>query len=444
MSDSRLAPQSAGTGFGMVVSGAGDVNGDGFHDVLVGGLGETDERGEVWLFLGSSEGLRTDAVWSVQGPHPGSQFGICVAGLGDVNGDGLDDFGVGAPRVSATLDRQGAASLYFGSSNALSTNANWTLLGGRETGFLGGQISAAGDVNGDGFGDVSVSAQNYGAMVQSAGLVMVFHGSVDGLKSIPDWEVRGDQPGGSFGASPTLAGEVNRDGFDDLVVGEPNRTGEYSNEGRVYLYLGSKTGLSKEPAWTARFRPPNETPVHAAAQLLGNIVCGAGDVNADGWPDLLVAAYYASNGERHEGMALVFHGSKGGFPALPSWLAEANQPNARLGSGAAPAGDVNGDGFGDIVLGAPTADRAFPDEGLAAVFYGSPEGLSRDPAWTAEGGQRTASLGNSVAGVGDVNGDGFADMAVAAPGIERGGRRWGPSPCTTEGMADSPTPLVGC
>jgi len=320
------------------VAGAGDVNGDGFDDVLVGGLTVADERGQTWLFLGSRQGIHTNAAWSVQGPHPGSQYGIWVASLGDVNGDGLADFGVAAPRTTITLDRQGAAYAYFGSSNVLATNASWTLIGNREAGFLGGAVSAAGDVNGDGFGDVIVCAINHSAGTPGAGRVMVFHGSPAGPKLAPDWEVHGDQTGGSFGASALAAGDVNRDGFDDLVIGEPNRDEEFPDEGRVYLYLGSKTGLSKKPAWTANFRPPDETPEHAAVQLFGNIVCSAGDVNRDGWPDLLVAAYYGTNGQRHQGMALVFHGSGSGFPSLPSWQVGGDQPHARLGSAVAAAG----------------------------------------------------------------------------------------------------------
>lgn len=423
--ESVLMPTEPGTGFGMVVAGAGDVNGDGYADVLVGGLTEADERGAAWLFLGSPQGVKTNAAWTAQGPHPGSQFGSDVAPLGDVNRDGFADFGIGAPRFRATHDRQGAAYVYFGAKAGPSSGPDWTFLGEYEGAFVGGTVTAAGDVNGDGFDDVLVSGNNYGAAAPAAGFVMVFHGSAGGLPSRPNWVTRGDQLSGSFGVAARAAGDVNRDGFDDVLIGEPNRNEEFSNQGRVYLFLGSANGLALQPAWATTYRPKDLTLVQLDYQLFGNVIGGAGDLNGDGWPDIFVAAYHATRGELHEGRVFVFHGSPAGFPESPSWSVEANQAHARLGTSAASAGDVNGDGFPDLVVGAMVADRHFPDEGFAGVFYGSKKGLPSEPNWTREGAQRTAYLGQSVAGAGDVNGDGFADVLVAAHGREREGKRWG-------------------
>lgn len=409
-----------GTGFAIAVAGAGDVNGDGYKDVLIGGLNEADENGNAWLFYGSPQGVQTNAAWRVTGPHPGSLFGIHVASVGDVNGDGYDDIGVGASRFRRTHDRQGAAFIYYGNTNGPSLEPSWTVEGQYEAAFVGGATCAVGDVNGDGFGDVAVAGNNYGVVTSSAGFVLVFHGSNKGLGTSPAWEARGTQRGGNFSIISSAL-DVNRDGFADLIVGEPNYSGDFAHEGQIHLYCGSTNGLSAQPVWTTAYRPLGEPLVQNSYQLFGNSVGTAGDVNADNWPDLVVGAYYATNGELHEGKVLVYHGSPTGFPNLPSWTIELNQPRAHLGHSVSLAGDVNGDGFSDIIFGAPEAGRNSLSEGLAAVVYGSKNGLSSEPSWTLDGTHPQARMGQSVSGLGDVNGDGFDDVVIAESGYRREG-----------------------
>ena len=145
----------------------------------------------------------------------------------------------------------------------------------------------------------------------------------------------------------------------------------------------------------------------------------AGDVNGDGYADVIVGA------KNYTGRAYVYHGSAGGLSALPAWMDQINHPSARLGHAVGTAGDVNGDGYADVVIGAPLYVNGDSYEGKAYVFHGSAAGLSAAPDWDAEGNHQGAQFGWSVSTAGDVNGDGYADVIVGArhytdPGDEEG------------------------
>lgn len=116
-----------------------------------------------------------------------------------------------------------------------------------------------------------------------------------------------------------------------------------------------------------------------------------------------------------EGRVLLFHGAPTGISHVPAWFADGGQEGEQLGSSVAAAGDVNGHGCGDVIVGARLVDDGEIDEGRAVIFLGSPAGLATQPAWIVEGGQNGARFGASVASAGDVNGDGFADVIVGAP-----------------------------
>src|SRR6185436_2718723 len=143
-----------------------------------------------------------------------------------------------------------------------------------------------------------------------------------------------------FGFSVAGAGDVNGDGYDDLAVGAPNYQDDQIQEGRVFLYLGSPGGLPTLPSWTA--------DGNQQQGQFGSVVAGAGDVNGDGYADLLVTTPvgYPVQGL---GRAVVYHGSASGLPATPAWSIVADQASAAFGSAAASAGDVNGDGYADVI-----------------------------------------------------------------------------------------------
>ncbi|HEY3352732.1 MAG TPA: integrin alpha, partial [Polyangia bacterium] len=142
---------------------------------------------------------------------------------------------------------------------------------------------------------------------------------------------------------------------------------------------------------------------------LGTSVAAAGDVNGDGYADVIVSAPYfqptAFGADR--GRVYVFLGGPAGLAATPAWTVTGDQDYARFGLVVAGAGDVNGDGFDDVIIGAPFYDHGAADTGRATVYLGSAAGLGATPAWTIYGDAAGALLG-AVAGAGDVNGDGYA------------------------------------
>jgi hypothetical protein len=191
-----------------------------------------------------------------------------------------------------------------------------------------------------------------------------------------------------------------------VIVGACSFDNGQTDEGRAYVYNGSVTGLSVTPDWTAESD-------QALAQY-GNWVSVAGDVNGDGYSDVIVGARYYDNGQSDEGRAYVYHGSATGLSVTPDWTAESDQALAYFGWSVSVAGDVNGDGYSDVIVGAPWYDNGQSDEGCAYVYHGSVTGLSTTPEWTAESDLADAAFGYSVSAAGDVNGDGYSDVIVGA------------------------------
>src|SRR4030095_13375966 len=150
----------------------------------------------------------------------------------------------------------------------------------------------------------------------------------------------------------------------------------------------------------------------------GMSVATAGDVNGDGFSDVIVGAHWYDNGQNAEGRAFVYLGSGGGTGSLASLNMATQQDGAAGGSAVAPAGDINGDGYSDYVVGAPFFDNGQTDEGAGFVYLGEPDDSS--PAIPLEFNQADAHVGSSIAGAGDVNGDGYADVIVGAPEYDNG------------------------
>src|SRR6266568_8640711 len=166
--------------------------------------------------------------------------------------------------------------------------------------------------------------------------------------------------------------------------------------------------------------------------LFGWSVGTAGDVNGDGYDDAIVGAYQYSNGQTDEGRAFVYYGSASGLSLTANWTAEGDQANAYFGTSVGTAGDVNGDGFDDVIVGAPDYTIGQTGEGRAYVYLGGADGLSLTPVWTAEGDQTYGHFGGSVGTAGDVNGDGFDDIIVGSPYYDNGMcPMWAAPTCTT-------------
>jgi hypothetical protein len=385
--------------FGWSVGTAGDVNGDGYADVIVGAAyydnGQYSE-GQAFVFHGSAAGLSATPDWTAESDQLYAHFGWSVGTAGDVNGDGYADVIVGAWGYR----NGGGAFVYHGSPAGLSTTPNWTAESDQNSAFFGESVGTAGDVNGDGYADVIVGAPNYDNGQPDEGRAFVYHGSAAGLSTSPDWTAESNRDFTFFATAVGTAGDVNGGGYADVIVGASDR---------ALVYHGSAAGLSTTADWTIDEGPS-----------FGDAVGTAGDVNGDGFADAIVGEWAHKDGQNAEGGAFVYHGSAAGLSTSPDWAAESNQEYAYFGWSVGTAGDVNGDGYADVIAGAYKYDTRGADEGKAFVYHGSAAGLSTTPGWTGGANQQDAHFGYSVGTAGDVNGDGYADFIVGAPDIDHG------------------------
>jgi hypothetical protein len=404
---SQTSQQTSGQ-IGASVASAGDVNGDGYSDVIVG-AGLDGTGGRAYLYLGSATGLGTTPAWTMDGPQAGAAFGWSVAPAGDVNGDGYADVLIGAENYSGVAVQEGAAYLVLGSPSGLAATTAWSAFGDQAQELFSRSLASAGDVNGDGYSDVIVAAMNFDGNLYRQGKAFVYLGSPTGLSPTPAWTALGNQEGASFGYSVAGAGDVNGDGYSDVVVGAYGYDNGEDSEGRAFLYLGSASGLATTPAWTAE---GNQVSANFGAS-----VASAGDVNGDGRSDVIIGAENYDNGQLNEGRAFLYLGSPGGLAIFPVWSAESDKINAKYGSSVASAGDVNADGFSDVIVGAWQYDGGQIDEGRAYVYLGNVNGLSLVPLWQRESDTAYSRYALCVASAGDVNGDGFSDIIVAAPAL---------------------------
>jgi hypothetical protein len=341
------------------------------------------------------------------------------------------------PSLEIDLDESESPHPIITSANVITasiSDADWMAEGNQTSAHLGSSVASAGDVNGDGYDDVIVGVPGYRyAQWASAGAVFVWYGSPSGLgvagnPSNADWQVLNDQ-GGNLGHSVGTAGDVNNDGYDDVIVGAPTfHIDELNLAGAAFVWYGSDEGLGGDGTtdgadWVAHG--------NQSAAWFGESVTTAGDVDKDGYDDIIVGASYHDNDQiPSAGAAFVWHGSLAGLGATGTisntdWLVQGDQENARTGLSVSTAGDVNGDGFDDVIVGAYGYDNDgfdFPG-GAAFVWHGSesglgPDGTQDDADWMADGDKSDARYGVSVGTAGDVNGDGYDDVIVGAPGFD--------------------------
>ena len=170
--------------------------------------------------------------------------------------------------------------------------APWMTSADRAAACYGTAVASAGDVNGDGYDDVIVGAPGYNNGAGEAGAVFVYHGSAAGLSTIANWRAVANRANAAFGFSVATAGDANVDGYDDILVGAPGPETDEQSRGRVFVYHGSASGLRTAPsAGTGPSPKPDGQIVFAqAGARFGSAVATAGDVNADGFVDVLIGA----------------------------------------------------------------------------------------------------------------------------------------------------------
>ena len=226
--------------------------------------------------------LTWEPLWTVEGSQEqqGSRFSSAVALAGDLNDDGHPDAVVGADKWLVGGTKHAAAFVYLGSAGGLETTYSLLLTPTNSDDILSTAVDGAGDVNGDGVDDLIVGApghkeDGYGG---KAGAAFIYYGSNTLLDGNFDWWKHGEGADAKFGASVAGVGDVNDDGYDDLLIGSPGyNNGDLADAGRMYLFLGSDSGLSNTPAWSY-------TGTQAKSRL-GARVSAAGDVNHDGHAD---------------------------------------------------------------------------------------------------------------------------------------------------------------
>ncbi len=380
---------------GQSVASAGDVNGDGHLDLIVG----VPAAGEAFVFHGAVDGPSTTPDWTGSGL---ADFGWSVASAGDVNADGYADVIIGAPLAPGV--ELGRVYMALGSATGLEMSWwEWSPYLESHDNHVGASVSSAGDVNGDGHADVIIGSPG---LSEESGSARVFHGDATVLEGTPAWAAMGAHAGAQLGWCVSSAGDVNGDGYADVIVGAPGFDDVAYNEGRAHVYLGSASGLSPVPAWTFTGSEANEN--------VGEAVACAGDVNGDGYDDVIVGAPGQDIGQTER--VFVFHGSSTGLSTTPDWETTSGL-DAEFGGSVGPAGDVNGDGYDDLIVGARLYDGiAAAEEGAALIFAGSGDGIVETAIWFVESDDAAAHFGTWVRTAGDLNGDGTSEIIVGAPG----------------------------
>ena len=268
-----------------------------------------------------------------------------------------------------------------------------------------------GDLNGDGYSEVSIGGPKLDGFGTKAGAVLTYNGKPTGVPTSPPFiSDPTTQTGARFGDAVSLAGDIDGDGFADLVGGAPTHNPGGAVVGSAYVYRGSATTLGG-PVYRSL-----DHPVPLAGARFGAVIAGGGDLNGDGLADLAIAAPDHSAPAAGAGAVYVYYGPISGSMPSVTLPSPTGEPGAKFGFSLSLAGDVDADGYSDLVVGAPHADNGQTDEGNVYLYFGGPTGLNTTPqVLDSPDGQGGEAFGFAVTGASDLNGDGFADIVAGAP-----------------------------
>ena len=415
---------------GSTFPGAGETCGDGVVNDCEDTLGEAAGAcaavsGEI--SLGSADAKLSGEVSS-------DYAGFSVSSAGDVNDDGYDDLLVGAYREDSGTGA-GAAYLVFGpvSGEVSLGSADAKLTGEARKDYAGYSVSTAGDVDDDGYDDLFVGAPTEDSGGTDAGAAYLVLGPASGEVSLAsaDAKLAGEAVGDHAGESVSGAGDINDDGYDDLLVGACAEDHSSSKAGAAYLVLGPVSGAVSLGSADAKLTG------EGSGDCAGVSVSSAGDVDDDGYGDLLVGARYEDRGGWRAGAAYLILGPVSGEVSLADADAKliGEESEDYAGTSVSSAGDVNDDGHDDLLVGASGADigsdcgdttdfrarhaamaASICEAGAAYLVYGPVSGTvslgSTGARLTGEG--ESDSAGHSVSAAGDVNDDGYGDLLVGA------------------------------
>lgn len=450
---------------GYSLNYAGDVNGDGMDDLLIGAPGHGIDdlpSGRAYLLYGGYRRQHlpvfplTDIDEStginIPGTEPDDEFGYSVSSAGDFNGDGIDDFLVGAPRENATGNHSGAVYLFFGSEsghpsildpNSLDGSNGIKFFGEAEFDAAGTSVAHVGDLNGDGYDDIAIGAPGVDATSGNSGRVYVVFGTSQALPPSQDLStingsngfiLNGEGAHDRAGTSISHAGDVNGDGVADLMIGAPQADSASIASGRVYVVFGSTLSIPPEVNLSDLDGSNGFKLDNSIIQAeTGVDVAGVGDLNFDGIDDIVIGAPSVDHsGAQDSGAAYVVFGTTSGFPEALD-LSELNGSNgfrlhtsiahARAGTSVSIIGDINNDGIDDLSIGAPgmTIDSVY-GAGQVQIIYGRaigfPPVVDLDHPEVYGGfvvnGEAESYTGRSISTAIDFGNTGVSDLAIGA------------------------------
>jgi len=431
---------------GFVVTSAGDVDGDGLDDILVGANKNDDggtDAGKAYIILGASLGATSeidlaDADYSFIGENSGDYAGWVVDNAGDVDGDGLGDILVGAWKYGSDESQVGKTYLIFGASLGGSSeihlgDADYTFVGEATGDHAGWSVSTAGDVDGDGLDDILIGAlQNDNGESDAGTTYLILAASLGSVTDIEladaDYSFVGEGADDQSGHSVSTAGDVDGDGLDDILIGAHLNDEVGTDVGKTYIVLAASLGAQSAIRLSdADYSFVGENDEDYA----GWSVFHAGDVDGDGLGDVLIGALGNDDAGVEAGKTYLMLGAT--LPsttasmslALADYIFVGEAEGDQNGHSVPTAGDVDGDGLDDILIGANKNDEGGEAAGKCYLILGSSLGSTTEIDLASVehnfvGENATDWVGRFVSDAGDVNGDGRDDILLGAYGWESG------------------------